>query len=108
MENLEKAGVVRLLDPTQARVNVTFAGQNGELPDPVLYDAPEADIKGWVTEALRTGGIPGIPASPNADLKNYVLDRFDANEARPYRLLALRPKTEFGGYVRCCPTCGRP
>ena len=80
----------------EARVNVTFGGSNGDLPDPVSFDATDGDIKQWVTEAIRTGGIPGIAANPMASLEDFVVDRFDANEARPHRLLQLRPKTPFG------------
>jgi len=81
---------------TEARVNITWAGQNGDLPDPVMYQATEADIKAWVTEAVRTGGVPGIAAAPNADFSDFVVDRFEPTEARPHRLLAIRPKTPFG------------
>lgn len=81
---------------TQARVNVTFSGFNGDLPDPVIFQATDADIKAWVTEAVRTGGVPGIAAAPNADFSDFVVDRFAATDARPWNLLQLRPKTPFG------------
>lgn len=80
----------------EARVNVTFAGQNGDLPDPVSYDATDAEVLRMVTEAVQTGGVPGIPADPDANFTDFVVDRFEANDARPYRLLSLRPKTPFG------------
>ena len=80
----------------EARVNVTFSGSNGDLPDPVMFQATDGDIKAWVTEAVRNGGIPGIPAAPNADFSDFVIDRFAATEARPYALLSVRPKTPFG------------
>ena len=91
---------------TEARVNVTFAGSNGDLPDPVMFQATDGDIKAWVTEAVRTGGIPGIAAAPNADFSDFVIDRFAATEARPYNLLTLRPKTPFG-FASCdhCKYC---
>ncbi len=85
-----------MIGDNEARVNVTFAGSNGDLPDPVNFDATDGDIKQWVTEALRTGGIPGIAADANASLQDFVVDRFEANDARPYKLLQLRPKTPFG------------
>jgi len=50
----------------QAIVNVTWAGQNGELPDPVSHDATDRDILQWVTEAVRTGGIPGTVTTASA------------------------------------------
>jgi hypothetical protein len=82
---------------TEARVNCTFHGGNGDLPDPVSFDATDADVKAWVTEALRTGGIPGIAADPEADLTDYVIDRFAATDVRPFALIQARPKTPFGG-----------
>ena len=81
---------------TDARVNVTYAGENGDLPDPVHFDAPDADVLLWVTEAVANGGIPGIPATPNADFDGFVVDRFAANEERPYNSIMVRPKTPFG------------
>ena len=84
------------MEANEARVNVTYSACNGDLPDPVSFDASDADVKTWVTEALRTGGVPGIAAAPNADLTDFVVDRFDSNDARPYRLLQVRPKTPFG------------
>lgn len=79
----------------EARVNVTYGGQNGELPDLVAFDAPDGDIRTWVSEALRTGGIPGM-AAQNADLTDFVVDRFGATEARPVPYIMIRPKTPFG------------
>jgi hypothetical protein len=79
----------------EARVNVTYGGHNGDLPDPVSFDATDADVKQWVTEAVRTGGVPGIP-SQEADFADFVVDRFTATEARPYAAMFLRPKTPFG------------
>lgn len=80
----------------EARVNVGYNGQNGDLPDPVSIDAQDEDVKRWVTEAIRTGSIPGIPADPAADLTGYMVDRYPANEARPWNLISIRPKTTFG------------
>ena len=81
----------------EARVNVTYGGENGDLPDPVSYDASDTDVLGWVSEALRTGGVPGIPAQDEADLGDFKVDRFDANDVRPFKLLQVRPKVPFGG-----------
>ena len=85
------------INENEARVNVTFGGANGDLPDPVSFDSTDANVKAMVGEALRTGGIPGLQADPDADLSDYVVDRFRANEARPYNLVQMRPKTPFGG-----------
>lgn len=88
--------IERVLQPHEARVNVTFAGQNGDLPDPVNFDATDADVKQWVTEAVRTGGVPGVPATENANFTDFVVDRFAPTATRPFNLLQLRPKTPFG------------
>ncbi len=88
--------VQAVLDAGMARVNITFGGENGDLPDPVSFDATDGDIKGWMSEALRTGGVPGIPAQARADLTDFVVDRFPATDVRPYNLLQIRPKTPFG------------
>jgi len=81
---------------TEARVNVTWGGQNGDLPDTVSNDAADGDVRQWVTEAVRTGHVPGIPADPAADFRDFVVDRFAATEIRPWNLLVVRPKTPFG------------
>jgi hypothetical protein len=80
----------------EARVNITWAGQNGDLPDPVAYDATDADVRRWVTEAVRHGDVPGIAADPRANFRDFVVDRFPATENRPYNLIQIRPKTPFG------------
>ena len=85
------------IEQNQARVNVTYGGQNGDLPDPVYFDSTDGDVRAWVTEAVRNGSIPGIPAASDADFGDFVVDRFTATEARPYNLIQLRPKTPFGG-----------
>lgn len=85
-----------LIGQGMARVNVTYAGQNGDLPDPVSFDASDEEIKRYVSEAITTGGIPNIPGDTNPDFTNFKVDRFAATDARPYPLLQLRPKTPFG------------
>ena len=84
------------INPDEARVNVTYNGKNGDLPDPVAFNAGDGDIKTWLTESLRTGSIPGIHAVANVDLHDFVVDRFEATEARPYNLIQVRPKTALG------------
>lgn len=80
----------------EARLNITYNGSNGDLTDTINFDATDDDIKRWATEAIRTGSVPGIAADPNVDLTNFVVDRFGPNEARPYFLVQVRPKTPFG------------
>jgi len=78
-----------------ARLNVTINGQNGDYPDMVSFEATEGDIKQIAVEAIQTGYIPGITADPNVDLTDFVVDRFQATEELPPRLM-IRPKTPFG------------
>jgi hypothetical protein len=80
----------------EARINVTWAGQNGDLPSAAPRDSADGDVRRWVTEAVRTGGIPGIAADPRADFRDYVVDRFPPSDHRPYDLIQIRPKTPFG------------
>lgn len=87
-----------VIEDGHARVNVTWAGQNGDLPDPVHFDSTDADIKQWITEAVRNGDVPGIAADPNADFTDFVIDRFPPSEVRNFSLLQLRSKTPFGHY----------
>jgi hypothetical protein len=85
------------MEDFEARVNVTWKGQNADLPDPVNFDSKDDDVKQWVTEAVRNG-IPGITADLGASFNDFVVDRFPPNEARPYNLIQLRPKTPFGAF----------
>lgn len=85
-----------MLNTYEARVNVTWAGQNGDLPDPVAFDASNQDVLHWVTEAVRTGGVPGIAAAPTASFHDFVVDRYPASALRPHALIQIRPKTPFG------------
>jgi len=83
------------MDPTMASLNVTWSGNNGDLPDPVAYDTPQAQILQMATEAIRGGYIPGIPMDLAVNLTDFVIDRFPATGELPNRLF-LRPKTPFG------------
>jgi len=83
------------METNEARLNITVNGQNGDLPDPVVYDSTDADVKAWATEAVRNGDIPGIDADPNVDFGDFVVDRFDAKDDEPNRLY-VRPKVPFG------------
>ena len=83
------------LDPTMASLNVTWNGTNGDLPDPVAYDTPQAQLLQMATESIRGGYIPGIPMDMAVDLEGFVVDRFPATGELPNRLF-IRPKTPFG------------
>jgi hypothetical protein len=78
-----------------ARLNVTINGQNGDYPDLLSFDSADGDVKQIVTEALRTGYIPGIGAINDPNLRDFVVDRFPATNDLPPRLM-VRPKTPFG------------
>ena len=80
---------------TDARLTITYNGQQGDLPDMVPYDADDRDIKQMATESLRDGYVPGIDAV-DADFGDFVVDRFPARDDVPYNRLSLRPKTPFG------------
>lgn len=84
------------LQETEARVNVTWSGNNGDMPEPVEFDASEANVRRWVTEAIQNGTIPGIPADPEVDLSNFVIERLAATEVRPFNQVLVRPKVSFG------------
>lgn len=86
----------QLIHSNEARVNVTYGGQNGDLLEAVLFEASDRDLRAWVTEAVRNGSIPGIRATRGATFHDFVVDRFRATRTRPYNLIQLRPKTPFG------------
>ncbi len=87
---------VVMLPVDVARVNITWNGQNSDLPDPVSVDAADGDVRAWVTEAVRAGGVPGITADAGADFRDFVVDRFGPTDAVPYSRIMVRPKTPFG------------
>lgn len=82
------------LESGEALLNITYAGQNGDLPTPILFDSTEADIRRWATEAVRNG-IPGIVANDDVNFDDFVVERFAATEGLPPRVI-LRSKTPFG------------
>lgn len=84
------------MEAYEARVNVTYSGANGDLPDPVPYDTTDVVIRGLVEEAIRTGTLPGVVTDANVKLTDFVVDRFGPNEMRDFNLIQLRPKTPFG------------
>lgn len=86
---------VQIVPQNYARLNVTYAGMNGYYPDPVPYDATDGDIRAIAAEAIRTGYIPGITAA-NAQLTDFIVDRFPPTADVPVARLVLRPKTPFG------------
>lgn len=85
----------------EAVLNITWAGQNGELGDPVDFDAADGDIFQWAAEAVRAGNVPGIETDPNVNFTDFVVDRFARSEVRDNSVIYLRPKTPFGEKVGC-------
>ena len=85
-----------LFGPGQARLNITWARQNGELPDPILYESADGDVKAMAAEAIRNGDIPGIAADPTVDFTDFMVDRFRATDEVPRDRVFLRAKTAFG------------
>jgi hypothetical protein len=78
-----------------ARVNITWKGQQGELPDPVSFDATDANVLQWATEAVQSGGVPGIDTDLTADFQDYIVERYPEKDGLPPRIM-IRPKTPFG------------
>ncbi len=86
----------QILRADQARLNITWAGNNGDLPDPVTFNGGDGDFKQIAAESVRDGYIPGIPADVAVNFDNFVVDRFNASEEVPFNRIFLRPKTPFG------------
>ena len=86
----------RQIGAHEARLNITWNGQNGDLPQSVPFDAADREIKSWVLEALRSDSVPGVTRSGTVNLDDFVVDRFPATSEMPYNRLFVRPKTPFG------------
>jgi hypothetical protein len=80
----------------EARVNVTWKGQNGDLPQLVFSESSDEAIRMYVAEAIQTGSIPGIARDKHANLYGFVVDRFPALKNQPYPRIFVRPRTPFG------------
>lgn len=79
-----------------ARLNVTWQGGNGDLPEAVPYDATDGDVKQMAMEAIRDGHIPGLRAG-EANFTDYVVERFPVEAGvRAAPVIFLRAKTEYG------------
>ncbi|MCA9706448.1 MAG: hypothetical protein KDK70_11415 [Myxococcales bacterium] len=88
-----------------ARLNITWNGQNGDLPDPVSWHASDKEILQWATEAVRSGSVPGITKTHNVQLHRFVVDRFPANKQVREDRIYVRPPTPFGGDPRGTSPC---
>ncbi len=80
----------------EAILNVTWANNNGDLKDPVSFDATEEEIRTWATEAVRNGGVSNIAIDRNVDFTDFIIERYAATEETPFNRIFLRPKANFG------------
>lgn len=85
-----------VLSSDEARLGITWKGEYGELPDPISYGASDDTIRQWATEAISTGGVPGISADRDVDFSLFVVDRYPAKADR-HATIQLRAKVPFGG-----------
>jgi hypothetical protein len=79
----------------EAVVNVTWQGQNAELPNPVSRERSDDEVIAMVTEAIRAG-MPGIRADENVTLRGWRVDRDEPNATTPWHRMTVRPKTAYG------------
>lgn len=93
--NLIPAGDA-VIPADMAKLNITYKGEQGDLPDLVQFDCTDGDLKQYATEAIKGGDVPGINADGGADFTDFVVDRFTAKDDVPFNRLSLRPKTPFG------------
>ncbi len=88
--------MAEIIGAHEARLNITWQRQNGDLPDPVSFDATDGDLFQWAAEAVRGGGVPGIAADPEVSFVDFVVSRFSATQDVPFNRIMIRPKTPFG------------
>ena len=93
---VEQPPVFQAMPADAARLNVTWSGENGHLPDPVHVDTTDEELLTMVAEAIAGGDIPGIDADANANLEGFVVNRYAATDEIPYARIFVRPKTPFG------------
>lgn len=79
-----------------SKLTITYQGQQGDLPDLVLFDLDDDAIKRIAAESVGSGYVPGIDTYVQVDFNDFVVDRFPARHDIPYNRLSLRPKTPFG------------
>ena len=78
-----------------ATVNITYAGHNADLPDPVLVTATDTEVRNFVREAVRAG-FAGMPANADVEVSDFVVERYSPNDANPAARMVVRPKVPFG------------
>lgn len=82
-----------------AKLTITYNGQQGDLPDEVMFDSSDNELKRMAAEAVRGGDIPGIDGVADVDLADFVVDRFPQRDDVPFNRVSIRPKTPFGNEV---------
>lgn len=87
---------LRAVRDGEARVIITYGGESGDLVDPVNANTTHEEVLRMAQEALRTGGVHGLGAIPNADLTGFVVDPVEPSDQFPYRRLLVRSKVAFG------------
>ncbi len=80
----------------EARVNITWGGQNGDLTDPVSFAATDAEIRLWAAEAIRAGTVAGVRPDRLVSFDGFMVDRFPSTAQIPFNRIFVRPKTPFG------------
>ena len=91
----ENAIVPQVIDPTMAKLSITYNGQQGDMDQMVPFDATNDAIKQMAAEAVRGGSVRGIDAI-EANFTDFEVDRFSAHADVPFNRLSIRPKTPFG------------
>lgn len=80
-----------------AKLNVTYKGANGDLPDGVAFDASSEAILEMAEESIRNGDIPGVTADEDVNLDGFEVVRFSADDGSGLGdRVFVRPKTPFG------------
>jgi len=75
-------------------INITYNGLSGNYFAQLEPGIDDTTLKRFCAEALRSGEVSGIAATPVEDqaFTNYVVDRFHGELTR----FVLRPKVPFG------------
>ena len=72
----------------EARVNITWNGQNGDLLEPVPFTASDHQLKEWAREALVGGSIPGETKVASVAIYEFV-EIMDYSTAHIYSAIML-------------------
>lgn len=87
----------------EAWVTVTYKeADTFDLPRPVPFThATKEQWRAWAQEMMRTGGIPGRPADPRADLSNFSVEPVPRPTTQhpgghDFNRVLIRPKTDYG------------